>query len=463
MRSHSAVLALLLLCSATAFADSIDRVSPQSFFAGNPEVFLSIFGTGLAGTESTVVVYTGDAGQFSVDASDASSTRLDVWVPIPVTSNAGRYAIDVYATDLAGTRHIGPAFIDVVQQIIEAPPLLGIPEVIITEATSPSGAVVNFDATGQSQGGTGLTVTCDHTSGATYSVGTTTVHCTATDSFGSTSGSFLIVVQDTGLPTLTLPANINSADPVVTYTVSATDAIDGDVPVHCSPASGSTFPTGVTVVQCSATDSNANTAFGTFRVTIGGALPELVLPDDILVEATSPSGTPVNYTVTATENGVVSCSPASGSSFPLGTTPVNCTATNTVGSVTGTFNVTVIDTTPPEIVKLTANPGSLWPPNHKMVSVTVSAIVVDNGDASPQVHIISVSSNQPINGTGDGDTAPDWNITGAMTVDLRAERAGNSSTERKYTITVEAVDASGNASQSTVVVTVAQSKGRAVR
>src|SRR4051794_29371077 len=128
MRAHSAVLALLLLCSVTASADTIERVSPQSFFAGNPEQFVSIFGTGLAGSESTVVLYEGPAGKFTVEASDVSATQLDVWVPLLVTLTPGRYSLVVIATDIGGaTRRIGPAFIDVIQQVIEAPPLLGLP------------------------------------------------------------------------------------------------------------------------------------------------------------------------------------------------------------------------------------------------------------------------------------------------------------------------------------------------
>ena len=46
----------------------------------------------------------------------------------------------------------------------------------------------------------------------------------------------------------------------VTYTVTASDAVDGQVPVTCLPRSGSRFPIGRTVVSCSATDSSANTA-----------------------------------------------------------------------------------------------------------------------------------------------------------------------------------------------------------
>ncbi len=461
MRVHSAVLALLLLCSATAAsADSLDRISPQSIYAFNPEVFIKLFGTGLAGSVSTQVQYTGANGTFLVEASNATSSQIEVWVPLDVTSNPGRYAVSVIATDATAVRTIGPIYLDVVEQVIEGDPLLNVPEIVLAEATSSEGAVVTFDVTAQSQGGTGLVVNCNHQSGGVYAIGTTTVSCTATDSIGSSSASFLVVVSDSGRPVLNLPGDISSADPVVTWTATATDVIDGPLTVFCFPASGSTFATGQTTVRCNATDFSANTTSGTFIVTVTGGLPTLTLPDDITVEATSPAGTPVTFTATATD-GVVTCTPPSGSSFPLGTTTVNCTATNTVGSISGSFTVTVVDTTPPDILRLTANPSSLWPPDHKMVPVTVTAQVVDNGDANPLVHIISVSSNQPVDGTGDGDTSPDWEITGPLTVNLRAERANNQ--DRKYTITVEAVDASGNATQSSVEVKVTANKGRAVR
>lgn len=536
MRAHSAaVLALLLLCSTAAFADSIDQVTPSSIFAFNPEQFITITGTGLAGTESTVVTYTGDSGQFSVDASNATDTRIDVWVPIGVTNTAGRYAIDVYATDATGVRHIGPAFLDVVMQVVEAPPLLGVPEIVIANATSTSGATVTFDVTAESQGGTGLTFGCDHPSGSNFPIGTTTVNCSATDSFGTTSASFLVVVSDYGPPTIFVPADIVTSNPVVTFTVTATDTLDPSPDVHCTPASGSTFPFGTTTVQCFAEDNGGNFAFGSFHVTVTGGPPQLIVPDDIEVEATGPL-TPVTYTVQVFD-GTVSCSPASGSGFPLGTTTVNCTATNTVGSTTGSFNVTVLDrtpptltladvtaeatsaagamvpyvatatdlvdgdvtpsctpisgstfplgsttvqctatdahgntsegsftvtvqdTTPPEIVSLTANPASLWPPDHTMVAVTVTAIATDAVDPNPLVQIVSVTSDQPVNGTGDGDMAPDWQITGAMTVNLRSERSHG--VDRTYTITVSATDFSGNVSQKTVLVKVTQPKRRA--
>jgi len=67
--------------------------------------------------------------------------------------------------------------------------------------------------------------------------------------------------------------------------------------------------------------------------------------------------------------------------------------------------------------------------------------------------IISVTSSEPDNGLGDGDTANDIQITGALTVNLRAERSGTGN-GRTYTITVEARDAAGNATIKTVAVVV---------
>jgi hypothetical protein len=64
-----------------------------------------------------------------------------------------------------------------------------------------------------------------------------------------------------------------------------------------------------------------------------------------------------------------------------------------------------------------------------------------------------VSSNEPQNGLGDGNMAPDWEITGDDTVNLRAERSGRRS-GRVYTIAVTCTDACGNNSTGNVVVNV---------
>jgi hypothetical protein len=83
--------------------------------------------------------------------------------------------------------------------------------------------------------------------------------------------------------------------------------------------------------------------------------PVLDLPDDITEEATGPDGAKVAWPPpTATDedpaNPEVTCTPPSGSTFPLGKTPVTCRARDTVGNeAQGSSNVTVRDTTPPAI------------------------------------------------------------------------------------------------------------------
>ncbi len=54
----------------------------------------------------------------------------------------------------------------------------------------------------------------------------------------------------------------------VTYKVTATDAVEGSVPVVCKPRLGSRFKVGKTVVRCSATDSSGNVARASFKVTV---------------------------------------------------------------------------------------------------------------------------------------------------------------------------------------------------
>jgi hypothetical protein len=117
-----------------------------------------------------------------------------------------------------------------------------------------------------------------------------------------------------------------------------------------------------------------------------------------------------------------------------------------------TATVAVVDTTPPAITQLAASPNKLWPPNHKMVPITVTASSTDVCGAATCA-ISGVTSSEPTNGHGDGNTDADWQITGPTTVQLRAERAGGSA-GRVYTIEVRCSDAAGNASVGTTTVTV---------
>lgn len=119
--------------------------------------------------------------------------------------------------------------------------------------------------------------------------------------------------------------------------------------------------------------------------------------------------------------------------------------------------VEVPGTAAPEITSVQANPDTLWSPNHAMVPGAVSVSLADQ--CSVDCRIVSVQSNEPENGLGDGDTAPDWEITGDLTLNLRAERAGTGS-GRVYTVTVECTNVFGNTATATTEVVVPHDNGR---
>jgi hypothetical protein len=132
--------------------------------------------------------------------------------------------------------------------------------------------------------------------------------------------------------------------------------------------------------------------------------------------------------------------------------------TDGVSSISGGVTVSVIDKTPPAMSPLTLSTTVLWPPDHEMSDVSVAYDASDYGDPAPACSL-SVSSNEPVNGTGDGDTAPDWEVVDAHHVRLRAERAGGGD-GRIYTIVAGCHDRFGNASQRTAAVTVPKSQGK---
>jgi hypothetical protein len=165
---------------------------------------------------------------------------------------------------------------------------------------------------------------------------------------------------DRTAPVLNLPASfaVEATGPSganVNYSASATDLLDGAPSVNCIPASGSVFALGTTSVACTATDHAGNSSNGAFNITVQDTTgPALNLPANITEEATSASGATVNYSASATDvvNGpvAISCLPASGSTFALGTTTVNCSASDAQNNTAyGNFTITVQDTTAPVI------------------------------------------------------------------------------------------------------------------
>jgi len=232
------------------------------------------------------------------------------------------------------------------------------------------------------------------------------------------------------------PAGFFSLGPTVTCRLDVTD-------LAACPASAST-------VQLRVEDTTA---------------PTITCPAPVSVECAATGGTPASNPTIAAFLGAATavdvCDPTLtiGNNAPpffnLGTTSVQfSTVDDSFNQATCSASVNVVDTTPPTIASVAATPNTLWPPNHKMVAVNVAVSVSDVCSGTASCQIVSVTSNQPINGTGDGDTAPDWVITGPLTLNLRAERAGNLES-RIYAVTVACTDGSGNSSTKTVFVTVA--------
>ena len=142
-----------------------------------------------------------------------------------------------------------------------------------SDATGPAGAEVPYELSAWDNSGKIAALNCDIPSGSVFPVGTTSVTCTASDFCGnSRSRSFNVTVVDHP-PALSLPSNIvatttDSSGRVVTFSATADDVVSGQLPVSCTPNSGSTFPVGNTTVTCSATDGNAHTSTGTFIVSV---------------------------------------------------------------------------------------------------------------------------------------------------------------------------------------------------
>jgi N-acetylneuraminic acid mutarotase len=134
--------------------------------------------------------------------------------------------------------------------------------------------------------------------------------------------SWTALAADNTPPTLALPADFaveatSAAGAVVTYTAGATDAGSGVASSSFSPASGSQFALGTTVVQASAADAAGNTSAGSFRITVRDTSPPV-----IVIAGANPLRVPLN-----------------GTYFDPGATATDAVDGSVVVSVTGTVDV----------------------------------------------------------------------------------------------------------------------------
>jgi hypothetical protein len=168
-----------------------------------------------------------------------------------------------------------------------------------------------------------------------------------------------------------------------------------------------------------------------------------------------PDGSIVDYSWS--ENDAVIASGVSPTvNLDYGTHTITLTVTDDQAA-TNSDNVTIaiVDTTAP-VIDLALDTTSLWPPEHEM-HLVASGVGARDACSGGVVTEVSVTSNEPENGTGDGNTAPDWKIEdngdGTFDVWVRAERAGTGE-GRIYTITVTATDSLGNSTSTSAEITV---------
>jgi YVTN family beta-propeller protein len=274
-----------------------------------------------------------------------------------------------------------------------------------------------------------------------------------------------VIVYDTGRtiatnqPPVALCHDVTkSADSNCEATVTAADVNngsydpDGDaITLALNPAGP--YPVGTNFVTLTVTDSHGASNSCTALVIVQDTTPpSITCPADLVVSADdlcAATGVNLGTPLVSDNCSAVTVTNNAPASFPIGTNFVTWTATDSSGNSTSCVQQIIVrDTTPPQIVNTTATPDMLWPPNHRMVPVTINVVATDNCDASPVARINYVRSNQ-----SDAQVEQDWEITGPLSVNLRAERSANSG-DRIYTIGVVVTDASGNSAQGTALVTV---------
>lgn len=306
-----------------------------------------------------VVTYTAPEGTDNCgNAITGLTAGLGSGATFPVGTTIEEYTV----TDLSGNETTC-SFQVIVNDV--SPPVITCPESITVPADGGTcEAIVTFDAplvTDNCDDDLIAVQTAGPVSGSAFPAGTTEVTFQVSDLSGNTATcSFNVLVLDDTDPVINCPANIvfNAADgdceaivtyPVVTATDNCTTPL---VTLISGPASGSTFPVGVTTITYQAEDESGNTASCSFTVTVLEFVPPTITcPDDIsVVNDAGACDAVVNYDAPIATDGCGDVTVSliaglpSGSAFPVGTTTVTYEATDGSGNTTTcSFDVVVAD------------------------------------------------------------------------------------------------------------------------
>lgn len=451
-----------------------------SLASGDSATFTLIYAVGAGTPSGTQIFNTATVSSATVELSptDNSSTA-----PITVTSNPGGGG----------------------QCVMSCPS-----NVTVNNTPNQFGAIVNYPAptgTGSSCGA----ITSIPASGTFFDVGATNV--TAVGETGNPC-NFTVTVVDAQTPTISCPSDITvsedapgSNQATVNYPAPVVNDNDPNVVVTSTPASGSTFTAGTTVVTATATDTAGLTASCTFNVTVIGTACTLSCPSDIVVNNDVGScGAIVSFPAPTTTGAcdAVTLTHASGSFFPIGTTTVtastsgescsfhvtvidrpviNCPANITVNLPSGSCSTNVSVGTPTasdscpgsvSVVGTRSDGAALNAPYTSGVTTIVWTATNSAGNSSICLQTITLNDNTPptlsvpavagsISSASCPGEIPDLiassnpkdNCNDAETLTIvQSPAAGTPVADGTYTVTVTATDTSGNSTSGTSQVTV---------
>ncbi len=396
--------------SDTIGIESVSNNSPDLFYLGNTTVTwtaIDSHGNNASDTQTISIVDTTAPSivppdDVTIEAQDAESNIVAIGVAdaqdivgvvsiendAPESFSLGEQLITWTATDAAGNFATATQKVSVIDTTA---PTITAPESVQSEATSKLNNIVELgNATASDFIGI-ASITSD--APEVFPLGETTVTWTATDLGGLTSTDTQIVsIVDTTPPTVSSPKIItveatSETQNVVDYgSVFADDLVGVASIENDAPA---TFPFGLTTITWVVTDESGNIATSLQQISVEDTTaPTITAPNNIVLEATSSSGSVVNLGQ-ADASDLVAISSITNNApptFPLGDTIVTWSVEDSSGNTANaTQIVSLTDSTPPtieipsdieiEAISSDENTVSLVAP---LASDSVSEVIVTN-------------------------------------------------------------------------------------